>query len=98
MHSPSKHSRKSNHAHLAGMYWATRVSSIGMQMAIVPGLGYLADRYFGTLPWLTLLGACVGFGLAMREVLQLASGGVDRSPGESSSGRSRRPPSPSQEN
>jgi F0F1-type ATP synthase assembly protein I len=82
MNSPSKQSRKSKQSQLVGMYWATRVSSIGMQMAIMPGLGFLADRYFGTLPWLTLVGACLGFGLAMREVFRLAQGGVDRSPGD----------------
>jgi F0F1-type ATP synthase assembly protein I len=80
------------------MYWASRVSSIGMQMAIVPGLGFLADRYFGTLPWLTLIGACLGFGLAMREVFQLAKGGVDRSPGDISSRRSQIRQEPPHEN
>lgn len=62
------------------MYWATRVSSIGFQMAIMPGLGFLADRHWQTSPWLTIVGACVGFGLAMREVFRLASGEVDRGP------------------
>jgi ATP synthase protein I len=59
------------------MYWATRVSSIGMQMAIPPLLGFLGDRRFGTAPWLTLLGAGLGFVLSMLDVLRL-SRGVDR--------------------
>lgn len=51
-------------------------------MAVPPGLGYLADRYFDTVPWLTIVGACLGFGLSMLEVFRLARGGVDRSPGD----------------
>jgi F0F1-type ATP synthase assembly protein I len=83
MNSPSKHTRRSKHAHLVGMYWATRVSSIGMQMAVPPLLGFLGDRRFGTAPWLTLLGACVGFALSMLDVLRLSRGGTRQRIGES---------------
>lgn len=82
MNSPSKQTRRSKHAHLVGMYWATRVSSIGMQMAIPPLLGFLGDRRFGTAPWLTLLGAVVGFSLAMLDVLRLSRGGTSHPLGE----------------
>lgn len=83
MNLPSKHSRRSKHSHLVGMYWASRVSSIGMQMAVPPLLGFLGDRRFGTAPWLTLLGACVGFVLSMLDVLRLSRGGTERKIGES---------------
>lgn len=77
MNLPSKHTRRSKNAHVVGMYWAMRVTSIGMQMAIPPLLGFLGDRRFDTVPWLTLLGACLGFVLSMLDVLRLARGGTE---------------------
>ncbi|MFG0332691.1 MAG: AtpZ/AtpI family protein [Maioricimonas sp. JB049] len=57
----------------AGMYWAARVSSIAMTMAVPPALGFWADRHWGTAPWLVIAGACLGFAVAMLEVFKLAS-------------------------
>ena len=66
--------RKSDHAHVTGMVWATRVTSIAMQMAIPTGLGYLADRTWGLTPWLTIIGACLGCAMFAMEIVRLAQG------------------------
>lgn len=71
---PVPRPRKSDHAHVTGMVWATRVTSIAMQMAVPAGLGYLADRTWGLTPWLTIVGACIGFGLFTMEIVRLAQG------------------------
>lgn len=66
--------RQSDHAHVAGMVWASRVTSIAMQMAVPSGLGYLADRKWDTAPWFTIIGAFLGGVLFMLEVIRLARG------------------------
>lgn len=61
------------------MYWATRVSNIGFQMAAPALLGWVADRYFGTEPWLLVTGAVLGFLSGMMAMLKLATA-FDRQP------------------
>jgi F0F1-type ATP synthase assembly protein I len=68
------------------MVWATRVTSIAMQMAVPPGLGYLADRKWGTSPWLTVVGACLGCIMFVMEIVRLSQGvaaGQPRRPAKS---------------
>jgi F0F1-type ATP synthase assembly protein I len=36
------------------------------------GLGYLGDRKFSTLPWLTLLGVLMGTAAGIRNMLRIA--------------------------
>lgn len=56
-----------------------KYTSVGLQFVLVLllplGLGYWADTYFGTLPWLTLVGFALGAAAAMtsiiREVLRM---------------------------
>jgi ATP synthase protein I len=55
-----------------GMYWATRISSVGFAMVLPTALGYWLDRLWGTAPWLVVVGACLGFAIAMLDVLKLA--------------------------
>ncbi len=80
--------RQSDHAHVKGMVWATRVSSIAMQMAVPAGLGYLADRHWDTDPWFTILGACLGSVMFAMEVVRLANG-VGGSPPSKNRGEDR---------
>ncbi len=56
----------------AGMYWATRISTIGFEMAVPPAIGFWLDERYGTAPWLVLLGACLGFAVAMLDIVKLA--------------------------
>ncbi|MCA9077705.1 MAG: AtpZ/AtpI family protein [Planctomycetaceae bacterium] len=66
--------RQSDHAHVKGMVWASRVTSIAMQMAVPSGVGYLADRHWGTTPWFTILGASLGGLFFVLEIIRLARG------------------------
>ncbi len=55
-----------------GYVVSTRVTSIGMQMAIPPAIGWWADSKFKTEPWLLCLGAVIGFTVSMYELVRLA--------------------------
>lgn len=54
------------------MYWASRISNIGLQMALPALLGWWGDRSWGTEPWLVVVGAVVGFASGMLAILKLA--------------------------
>ncbi|MBL8848789.1 MAG: AtpZ/AtpI family protein [Planctomycetaceae bacterium] len=54
-----------------GMYWATRVSSVGVSIAVPTLIGFWLDRKWETSPWLVVAGACVGFLVGMLEFVKL---------------------------
>jgi F0F1-type ATP synthase assembly protein I len=54
------------------MDWAARVTTIALEFALPPLLGYWADGRFGTVPWLSVTGAILGFAVGMMHVLRLA--------------------------
>lgn len=56
-----------------GMYWASRISNIGFQMAVPPLAGWWADSRWGTSPWLLIVGAGFGFLSGMLAILKLAA-------------------------
>ena len=60
-----------------GYVLATRVTSIGMQMAIPPALGWWADGKLNTTPWLLGLGAVVGFTVSIFELVRFAKDSED---------------------
>ncbi|MBI2368909.1 MAG: AtpZ/AtpI family protein [Deltaproteobacteria bacterium] len=45
---------------------------IGLSVAVGLVGGYYLDRWLGTLPWLTIVGAAFGFAAAVRFVLRAA--------------------------
>jgi F0F1-type ATP synthase assembly protein I len=55
-----------------GMEWASRATSIGLEFALPPLLGSVADRWWKTSPWLTVIGAVLGFTIGMMHVLRVA--------------------------
>jgi ATP synthase protein I len=55
-----------------GMDWAARVTTIALEFALPPLLGSLADRWLLISPWLTVVGAVLGFVVGMMHVLRLA--------------------------
>jgi F0F1-type ATP synthase assembly protein I len=55
-----------------GYVLATQVMSIGLQMAIPPGIGWWLDQKYSTAPWLTVVGVLFGFSIAMLELLKIA--------------------------
>lgn len=54
-----------------GMYWATRISSVGFSMAVPALIGFWLDGKWGTSPWLVVTGACVGFAIGLLEFVKL---------------------------
>ena len=55
-----------------GYVLASRVTSIGMQMALPPALGWWADNQFHTTPCLLFGGAILGFSVSILELLRFA--------------------------
>ena len=45
---------------------------LGLTMIVWSGIGYLLDRWLGTLPWFTLAGMLVGMGSLFFQVLRAA--------------------------
>ncbi len=55
-----------------GYVLASRVTSISIQMALPPGVGWWLDERFATSPWLMIVGVLLGFSVAMLELLKFA--------------------------
>ena len=69
---PSDDERDGRNSVARGYVLATRVTSIGMQMAFPPLIGWWVDSKFNTAPWLLILGAAMGFGVSLLELIRLA--------------------------
>ncbi|HEY0983723.1 MULTISPECIES: AtpZ/AtpI family protein [unclassified Schlesneria] len=67
----SDNDRDGRSAVARGYVLATRVTSIGMQMAFPSLVGWWLDTQFNTGPWLLVLGAALGFAVSMLELLRL---------------------------
>ena len=70
--SNSDDERDGRNAVARGYVLATRVSSIGMQMAFPPLIGWWLDARFKTTPWLLIIGALLGFAVSLLELIRLA--------------------------
>jgi F0F1-type ATP synthase assembly protein I len=51
--------------------WASRATNVAMSAVVPAALGYGADMYFGTSPWLVITGTALGFITMMRELMRL---------------------------
>jgi len=58
---------------VVAMQWVSHITTISLEMALPPGLGYWLDEKWNTGPWLVIVGAVLGFSVAMKHLLQLAS-------------------------
>ncbi len=54
------------------MQWVQQVTAVSLEMAVPAGLGYWLDNRWGTTPWLVVIGAVLGFIVAMRHLLEIA--------------------------
>ena len=68
----SDDNRDGRSATARGYVLATRVTSIGMQMAFPPLIGWWMDSKFNTTPWFLLAGTTLGFGVSLLELIRLA--------------------------
>ena len=55
---PSRPDRRSPIA--VGMQWASRITSLALELVVPTLLGYWGDRRWGTAPWLVVGGAVIG--------------------------------------
>ena len=55
-----------------GMVWATRISSLGMELALPILGGFWLDRQWGTKPCFFLVGALLGISVFTMSVLRLS--------------------------
>jgi F0F1-type ATP synthase assembly protein I len=69
----SEESRDGRNSVARGYVLATKVSSIGMQMAFPPLIGWWIDTKWGTTPWMLMLGACLGFVISLLELIKFAN-------------------------
>ena len=56
----------------AGIRWASRVSTVGLEFALPPFAGLYLDRLWKCSPTLTIVGAFLGFAVGMAHLLQIA--------------------------
>ncbi len=59
-----------------GMEWASRISTVGLEFALPPLAGVGLDRWWGTSPWATVIGAVLGFAVGMMHLLRVAREGT----------------------
>ena len=78
--------RDGRHSLARGYVLASRVSSIGLQMVVPLGLGWWADSSWKTTPWCMILGAGLGFVIAMLQLIHLARESDFSEEGHNSSG------------
>lgn len=70
--------RDGRNATARGYVLANRVTSIGMQMALPPAIGWWADTKLKTAPWLLCLGAVLGFVMSLLQLIHLATESNDK--------------------
>jgi F0F1-type ATP synthase assembly protein I len=58
---------------VAAMQWVSRITTVSLEMVLPAGLGYLADQRWETEPWLTSVGALLGFTVGFRHLLQMVA-------------------------
>jgi ATP synthase protein I len=69
----------------AGIEWASRITTVGLEFALPPLLGWALDRWWGIMPVATVVGAILGFAAGMMHLLRIArdasAGGAGRTKG-----------------
>jgi len=56
----------------AGLTWASRLSTLGVEFSAPPLVGYYLDQKLGTAPLGILLGMVLGFVVGMLHILRFA--------------------------
>ena len=54
------------------MRWVSTATTVSLEMVIPAAVGVWLDRRFDTTPWLTVMGALLGFGMGMSHLLKIA--------------------------
>ena len=56
-----------------GIAWASRITTIALELSVPAAVGFGLDRWLSTAPLATLLGASLGFVLFMMHTVRIAS-------------------------
>jgi ATP synthase protein I len=56
-----------------GIAWASRITTIALELSVPAAVGFGLDRWLSTAPVATLLGASLGFVLFMLHTVRIAS-------------------------
>lgn len=63
-----------------GLQWASRVTTVGLDFVVPPLLGVILDKWLSTSPAAMLVGAVLGFGVGMAQILRIAREGTGALP------------------
>lgn len=64
--------RRSQSPFVEAHRWVSRLTTVSLEMALPAFLGHWLDEKWGTSPWLTALGALLGFAVGMTHLLRMA--------------------------
>lgn len=56
-----------------GLELASRITTIGLEFALPPVVGFGVDYYLGTTPAATIVGAVLGFSVGMLHAIRMSS-------------------------
>ncbi|MDA0833306.1 MAG: AtpZ/AtpI family protein [Planctomycetota bacterium] len=56
---------------VVAMEWVTQLTTISLEMSLPAAGGYWLDTKWGTSPWLVIVGAVLGFYVAMKHLMAL---------------------------
>lgn len=56
-----------------GIAWASRITTIALELSVPAAIGFGLDRWLSTAPLATVLGASLGFVLFMLHTVRIAS-------------------------
>ncbi len=56
-----------------GIDWGTRITTIGLEFGLPALLGFGLDRWWKTLPWMTILGVFLGLAMGMTHLVRMAA-------------------------
>jgi F0F1-type ATP synthase assembly protein I len=80
---------------VVAMQWVNQITTVALEMVLPAGLGYWLDGRWGTEPWLLVVGAFLGPGVALRHLMQLARAEDEKRKSGNKLNRSARPDSQS---
>jgi ATP synthase protein I len=65
--------RESQSSLSVGIAWASRITTIALELSVPVAVGFGLDRWLSTAPLATILGAVLGFVLFMVHTVRIAS-------------------------
>jgi ATP synthase protein I len=65
--------RESQSSLSVGIAWASRITTIALELSVPVAVGFGVDRWLSTAPLATILGAVLGFVLFMVHTVRIAS-------------------------